>query len=935
MAFPNQVFYCFLIIAPFLCPGTTGVSSRKKNAIVLPNPEQNVMPFEPVHYSEPNISKNYQSSTKVNARGMGHLYLITKKFMNFVLDGEPYPSGFVRVGNNELVISTDYTKLGLHYLFLVLIAVVGIVLAAIVPCTGLLFCCCRCAGKCGARTRPFDKRFDTCRRHFFAFLLSSLTVVIMFGVVCAIVTNEYMEEGAQNLPKNVRTSLRDTKLYLNNTKKEVNTLLITNFAELDVVLSKLLHKSGEIVKDKLGEISKAAVVANLTTIVQGLKNIRADLGNIDSLTKSLQKHAKALEIALNNVREQLMERLTICRHEAACIEFLSNYNITALTLESNFTQLPDVTLSLHNVSGLLANDIETEVIKGRDQFDHIKLNIQRSVDRTIPDIAREIAKAGKILQRNADNVTQVLDNIESMIDKNSYRPIDQAESIFRQYAHYRYYLGLGVSLVLVSVLFSLGIGLLCGYCGRRPDLMYSEDCCDKGTAARFLMMAVWIMFLSFTALVAVTLGYMVSGSVADRVVCNGLRNPHNSTTFAVLDQLVDLSSLYPSSNKQLNLSTIIRECEKNASVYKVLGIESDSMSEYAAQFNMPERVRQLADSIVLTSDIVIVTPEAERQLKALAASPLNTIDLSVYTSVLNDRITSIHLLQLAAALNETAARLPPSQQNVKHELETQAMYLEVHQERQVGLMVRLSRDLHDNATALSHHLRFNHSSLSDAVDSLLLDLRQAQSMLNSQGPAIVRAIAEEFGKEFGLHIQSYLNRVEKEAEANIGKCWPIALIYNATVVSTCNNILDPFNGFWFSVGCVTLLFIPAIILSVKLSTLYQKSEPYPGALVEAEYLYDAYAERGDNVPLQNVAGKKKKKTKKKSSTGPGYAGGVHVGREREPVQQQPVCDSRGNWEEFSGAAAVPRYPPISAEYERPPPYYYPGPTQPQVAASNT
>lgn len=56
-------------------------------------------------------------------------------------------------------------------------------------------------------------------------------------------------------------------------------------------------------------------------------------------------------------------------------------------------------------------------------------------------------------------------------------------------------------------------------------------------------------------------------------------------------------------------------------------------------------------------------------------------------------------------------------------------------------MVRLARDLHGNATALSQHLRFNHSSLSEAVDYLLSDLRQAQTTLNSQGPAIVRAVS--------------------------------------------------------------------------------------------------------------------------------------------------------------------------------------------------
>lgn len=38
-----------------------------------------------------------------------------------------------------------------------------------------------------------------------------------FGVVCAFVTNEYMEDGTQKLPSRLRTSINDTKLYLSNT----------------------------------------------------------------------------------------------------------------------------------------------------------------------------------------------------------------------------------------------------------------------------------------------------------------------------------------------------------------------------------------------------------------------------------------------------------------------------------------------------------------------------------------------------------------------------------------------------------------------------------------------------------------------------------------------------------------------------------------------
>lgn len=53
--------------------------------------------------------------------------------------------------------------------------------------------------------------------------------------------------------------------------------------------------------------------------------------------------------------------------------------------------------------------------------------------------------------------------------------------------HSRYYLGLGISGILLTVLMCLTCGLLCGICGKRPD-GYGDDCCNKGSGARFLMM---------------------------------------------------------------------------------------------------------------------------------------------------------------------------------------------------------------------------------------------------------------------------------------------------------------------------------------------------------------------------------------------------------------------------------------------------------------
>jgi hypothetical protein len=54
---------------------------------------KNVMPFEPVNYSPPNVTVAYRSTTKFNPKGMGHLYMVTAMFMQYIQKGDPLPPG--------------------------------------------------------------------------------------------------------------------------------------------------------------------------------------------------------------------------------------------------------------------------------------------------------------------------------------------------------------------------------------------------------------------------------------------------------------------------------------------------------------------------------------------------------------------------------------------------------------------------------------------------------------------------------------------------------------------------------------------------------------------------------------------------------------------------------------------------------------------------
>lgn len=146
-----------------------------------------------------------------------------------------------------------------------------------------------------------------------------------------------------------------------------------------------------------------------------------------------------------------------------------------------------MTDALRNISYLLDANIVAEVNKGMDQLNNIQKEIQHAVNETIPIVKDAIQRAGKSIAGLDSEVVQLIDRIQRDIDRKYMPQLDLAKRHIDQFSPYRYYLGLGISAILLIVLTCLTFGLLCGICGKRPD-GYGDDCCNKGSGARFLMM---------------------------------------------------------------------------------------------------------------------------------------------------------------------------------------------------------------------------------------------------------------------------------------------------------------------------------------------------------------------------------------------------------------------------------------------------------------
>ncbi|XP_011499437.1 PREDICTED: prominin-like protein isoform X1 [Ceratosolen solmsi marchali] len=834
-----------LLLLQLLGHGSAEMSERLARKL------NETMALQSVAYSRVNeTGLAYNATTKFNPRGMGQLYNVTNMFIDLVQRKQAYPEGMIRLVNGTPVLAdptSEWHIILTHYGGLAGLGLAGILLAAVLPCVGLFFCCCRCAGNCGARSEPFDKKHDHCRKIMLSVILIGFATILLFGVVCAFATNEQMQEGTRDLPKAARTSLGDVKLYLGTTKRQVETLLKVNYDELELALNVILQASGKIVTEQLAESSHAVSLMNLNDIVAGLDNIRKDLKMMNDITKELRNNASHLEILVRKVRGNLLQTLTNCGTQD-CKDVMHKYKISEMTvkvdfdkyLDRYFPKLPDldVTYVLNNISHLMDDNIVMEVRKGMDQFMNIQKEIQQAVNQTIPIVSASIRRAGESLATVASNIIQLIDRLNIDIDKKYVPQLEFARRHIEQYSPYRYYLGLGISSILLTVLMCLSFGLLCGICGKRPD-GYGDDCCNKGSGARFLMMAVWIIFLLTSILMIITVVHMITGVLVERAICEPLKNPSDNRMFELVDEYLQIKRvLYPKNpHADINMSYILNTCHKNETIYRVLKlqyiIDVDSLRGYIDRYDINQTIHQLEQKISLSHDYKIISEAAREKLNALAQSGLSDIKFYQYTENLRDNITNINLEQLGSKLLDLALRLPRGYDNVKEDLLKNAYDLEGYHRDIVNPMSNLSSLLSSSAIELQEHIKFNHTSMAQAIHSLVDEVDKAQIFITESGPAHVKTLAAEFGKAFIYQVNSYLNYVINNTLTKVGKCGPISNAYNATIVSGCNKILDPFNGFWASVGWCLVLFIPTIVLCVKLSALYQKSDPYPGPLVES------------------------------------------------------------------------------------------------------
>lgn len=307
----------------------------------------------------------------------------------------------------------------------------------------------------------------------------------------------------------------------------------------------------------------------------------------------------------------------------------------------------------------------------------------------------------------------------------------------------------------------------------------------------------------------VCLALFLTGLILRRGVCDPLKNPETDQVFSYLDSYVDLNKLiFPENQRNalrqggnvelepLRISQIVSSCHKNESVFEVLRLENllniDQIQEFPKQFQIDEKLNELADNVQITSQVRILNDDARKQIRELSTSDINKFEAYKYVDNLAENITHYDLNMLADRLKAAADRIPTSSNEIKTKLEVQQLHLRTYQKNLVEPLISGTNRLLTLSKKLNEKLLFKQASFEKAIKILIKEIDDAERFLNEQGTAYVQQVAHELLDSFSRDIKGYLNLVINATKSEVGRCGPISNVYNSMIVTVCNRVVDPF-----------------------------------------------------------------------------------------------------------------------------------------------
>ncbi|XP_062817186.1 prominin-2 [Anolis carolinensis] len=738
------------------------------------------------------------------------LYGLVHSYLD-VVQQNPFPADLLREALNDPPSARTSQILQYQTGYLVC-ATIAVIYFVALPAVGLSLCCCGRRRRCGGRVKAY-RRSLRCQRNLLMLGLLLTTLVILAGVVCAFAANQRVKEEMEPGSRDALNTLQALRRHVNGIPQGVQRAVDQVAVPKEQILQDL-DNVGRSIGSTIQLVLKGTVYLAMAAMkgrVQDLQNSLHHLRTVNTTVQALIRHQDELESTLKERKESIVFLLK----DPRCAYCQSAFNrAESLELGVNYRRVPSVEKELKTLHGLPKANFTEMIERANRSFNSIPEVAGAKMAEVVRDLKAEIEKAARKVQSIADGFP-ILEHTRLMNDalakaENHSRPYFKE---VKHYEKYRWIVGVVACTVVLLIVFCNLLGLSLGLYG----LTVREDPSDyesRGEAgAKLLLTGIGFSFLFSWLLILLVFGTFLVGGNVQTLVCKHWASQE-------IYKFIDTPGNLPASmnisqhlglKKNLNITTAYQQCKNGAGFWEVLHLEDRynlnehlHLAKYTTEFQ-----KRLGRFQTRFEDIVLLNAEGRKDLETFRDSRIDLIDYPAFTAEMRNPMVRTNLEGLAGDLERLST--VQSDRTVAERLAEEAWKLKEIQNTMVLLMEGMVAKLKESI----HFLSMLAPGLQILINSTESQVGHAETAIPLESQKILQQELSCFERKEVGYVSQYLNWLRIVLIEDVASCLPFSAALDNGRVILCDRIADPWNAFWFSLGCCTIFLILSIFFAIK------------------------------------------------------------------------------------------------------------------------
>ncbi|EDW73577.2 uncharacterized protein Dwil_GK17624 [Drosophila willistoni] len=729
-------------------------------------------------------------------------------FDTIVTDSPALPPGYVVLKDNDTLAlgskseEDDWADLMAKYWLVFVWIVFLLIVIIVVPFIAVCYCCFCCCRRCKQGCPPCDERQDYRRRLCCGICLGVLILLLLLALLIAFFSNRLLDRGLQDSSDTIRRGSEDTCLFMKDVADNIHHLLVLNYEELENHMIDQLNDAHKHLFLDLADTSESNAVTELERILDNMPEALQLMRQVDKLEKELRYTGSQLRDGVRGMKRDINYAASNLCGTDYCMRMVNNMDVEFIDTTPclHFDELPNTTIYAESIESIIKKKHYEVPKRALQRLQEVNTMVQKQMEHLIPPLIRDVKKGSDAFREQSNRIHNIVGSVLSDIHQNTLHSTKSFEDVYERFGTGRDLVNLLVCLSLFLIIVILIVSLICGVVGPAQSAG-GMGFCSRGTGAMCLLIVILLIFCVVSFIILVGTFYFMMGLITYEGACAPLHDKEENSLIRQFDSTIDLN-MYRSPSQDdedqmevpaIRMSNAIKACTANRSIFEIL------RENHMYDINDLSRLKVLnlddsSEHQVFEDDLskfVILTPDERSQINDLRQENLSTYHSTVFTASMCSLYTPMSLSNLAESLRQLSYELSSEYDSAVYAFYNEHLTAKAYHEAYSDELKSTHSSLVKKLNKIDELILYENFDFATSIQVLIEAVVRAEKFIQDRGKQFINTVTLNLTQTMVEQTGQYVEMVVSQVNNNVGRCDPLAYIYDRGVEFICHHMVDP------------------------------------------------------------------------------------------------------------------------------------------------